>query len=99
MILGPGIFTQNSYAAMWLGVLLLLGVGGGRLGMVYGALFGAAHGVARFVGITRNMSRVACAHPSEVVLSSMRWRFLDGLFLIATVVLMGVWLLGRIIGS
>jgi hypothetical protein len=80
LILGPGVLTRNPFATMWLVPLSLALTGNALLGAATGAVAGLAHGVGRASGIMRNMKR--SPHYIELVLLSMRWRFIDGAILL-----------------
>jgi hypothetical protein len=86
-MLGPGLATRNPYAGIWLLPFLLGCLPGLVLAGAAGALVGAAHGAGRAFGIIHTMDS---SYAAQVVsLRLLRWRFVDGLVLMA----MGCYLL------
>ncbi len=83
--LGPGVLTVNPFAGMWLLPLLLLSSGPWKVAVAMGALAGSIHGAVRSIGVIRNV----CTECPEdrlddlLVRMPMRWRWFDGLGLLA----------------
>jgi hypothetical protein len=81
--LGPGLVTRNPYAGMWVAPLMLASTGSAKASIAAGALAGALHGLARGIGVIRNMRRQQCCENfAWLTLSFMRRRFVDGLVLL-----------------
>jgi hypothetical protein len=88
--LGPGLMTRNPLAGMWLLPLFLLQTGGAMAGLVAGAAAGALHGAGRAVGVIRQIRAGEHYDYYESTARMFRWRYLDGMLLLAVV---GVFLL------
>jgi hypothetical protein len=81
--LGPGLMTRNPLAGMWLLPLLLLQTGGVAAGLAAGAVAGAVHGGGRAVGVIRQIRAGADYDYYESTTRGFRWRYLDGVALLA----------------
>ena len=53
-ILGPGLITRNPYAGIWLLPLLIVLARNPLVMVLVGIGIGAAHGIARALGVLRN---------------------------------------------
>jgi hypothetical protein len=83
--LGPGLFTHNYYAGIWLVPIVVAMSGGVRQGALVGVLVGLTHGLARAIGILRLMPRLEeWERPAPIVLARMRWKAIDGVALLLT---------------
>jgi hypothetical protein len=83
-VLGPGFLTRNPYAGFGLLPIAVAAAGGVRAAIALAAAIGLAHGSGRALALLRDArpGRAAAADPMLLVLTSMRWRTLDGLFLL-----------------
>jgi hypothetical protein len=81
LYLGPGFLTRNPYAGFGMTVLLVGCAARPLAGLVVAAGAGAAHGSGRALALLRD-ARVRAADPFELLLTSLRWRMLDGLVLL-----------------
>ncbi|HEY2287910.1 MAG TPA: hypothetical protein VGH88_19385 [Streptosporangiaceae bacterium] len=82
-ILGPGFMTRNPYAGFGLLPIAVATAGSPRLAALLGAATGLAHGTSRALALLRDARpRRAALDPMRLVLTSMRWRTLDGLVLL-----------------
>jgi hypothetical protein len=79
LALGPGLLTRNPYAGMWLPLLILCIPGSPRMGLLLGLSVGSTHGLARSIGILLGGQTRS---PWSVVSEQLRWRTVDGLFLL-----------------
>jgi hypothetical protein len=85
LTLGPGLFTHNYYAGMWLVPMMVALSSDPRQGALVGALVGLTHGLARAFGILRLMPKLEeWERPVPIVLARMRWRTVDGIALMLT---------------
>ncbi len=85
--LGPGFLTRNPYAGFGM-IVVLVGCAGRPLaGLLAGAGAGVAHGFGRALALLRDGrvrdgrvrdGRVRAAEPFELLLTSVRWRMVDG---------------------
>ncbi len=84
-VLGPGLWTRNPYAGMWMVALALAAAEGASAGAVAGAVAGAAHGAVRAGGIVAEANRGdATGVPERLIARQYRWRYLDGVLLLFT---------------
>jgi hypothetical protein len=83
-ILGPGFLTRNPYAGFGLLPIAVATAGGVRPAALLGAAIGFAHAVGRALALLRDARpRPATApDPMGLVLTSIRWRTLDGFALL-----------------
>jgi len=82
-ILGPGFVTRNPYAGFGLLPIAVATAGGVRSAAVLGAVIGLAHAAGRALALLRDARpRLAAPDPMALVLTSMRWRALDGFALL-----------------
>jgi hypothetical protein len=81
-MLGPGFATRNPYAGFWLLPLLVASAHGVWPAAVLGAAIGLAHGTGRALALLRDAGPAAGADPMATLLTSMRWRVLDGVVLL-----------------
>ena len=82
-ILGPGFATRNPYAGFGLLPLAVAAVGSIPAGIALAAVIGVAHGTGRALALLRDARpRLAAPDPMALVLTSMRWRTLDGVALL-----------------
>jgi hypothetical protein len=81
LILGPGFLTRNPYAGFGALPLLVASAGGIRAGIALAAVVGTAHGAGRALALLRDAASPA-TDPFGMLLSSLRWRRLDGLLLL-----------------
>jgi hypothetical protein len=81
-MLGPGFATRNPYAGFWLLPLLVASARGVGPAAVLGAAIGMAHGTGRALALLRDAGPSAGADPMATLLTSMRWRVLDGVVLL-----------------
>ena len=82
-ILGPGFVTRNPYAGFGLLPIAVATAGGVRSAAVLGAVIGLAHAAGRALALLRDARpRRAALDPMRLVLTSMRWRTLDGFALL-----------------
>lgn len=82
-ILGPGLWTRNPYAGMWMVALALAASGGAAVGALTGAAAGAAHGAVRAAGVVAESNRGdANTVPERLITRQYRWRYLDGALLL-----------------
>jgi hypothetical protein len=78
-ILGPGFLTRNPYAGFGLLPIAVATAGGVRSAALLGAVIGLAHAAGRALALLRDARpRLAAPDPMALVLTSMRWRTLDG---------------------
>ena len=82
VVLGPGFLTRNPYAGFGMAVVLVGCAGHPAPGLAVAAVAGVAHGSGRALALLRDARR-RLADPFELLLTSMRWRMLDGLALLA----------------
>lgn len=82
--LGPGIVTRNPYASIWLLPLAIAFAPSAEVGAILGAVVGTGHGVARAVGVLANLRAREPEGPLILMGQQLRWRFVDGLLLLAT---------------
>lgn len=82
LILGPGFVTRNPYAGFWLALILLPAFVEPLTCAAVGAAIGGAHGLTRAVGILRNMRCSSSTSHLAVMSQGIRWRYLDGLYLV-----------------
>ena len=89
-ILGPGFLTRNPYAGFGMAVILVGCAGRLLPALVVAIGAGVAHGSGRALALLRD-ARVRVAEPFDLLLTSLRWRMLDGLALlmVAGVALVG----------
>jgi hypothetical protein len=81
LFLGPGFLTRNPYAGFGM-ALILVGCAGRPLpGLVVGIGAGLAHGSGRALALLRD-ARARAAEPFDLLLTSLRWRMIDGLALL-----------------
>ena len=81
LYLGPGFLTRNPYAGFGMTVVLVGCAGRPLAALLVAAGAGAAHGSGRALALLRD-ARVRAAEPFELLLTSLRWRALDGLALL-----------------
>jgi hypothetical protein len=81
LILGPGFLTRNPYAGFGVLPLLVASAGSLRAGIALAAAVGIAHGAGRALALLRDAASPA-DDPFTLLLSSLRWRRLDGLLLL-----------------
>jgi hypothetical protein len=83
-ILGPGFMTRNPYAGFGLLPIAVATAGGVRPAAALGAVIGLAHAAGRALALLRDARprRAAAPDPMALVLTSMRWRTVDGLALL-----------------
>jgi hypothetical protein len=81
LFLGPGFLTRNPYAGFGMAVVLVGCASRPVAGLVVAAGAGAAHGSGRALALLRD-ARVRTAEPFDLLLTSLRWRTLDGLALL-----------------
>jgi hypothetical protein len=81
-ILGPGFATRNPYAGFALLPLLVASVSGVRAAVALAAAIGLAHGAGRALALLRDAGPSAGRDPMRIMLTSMRWRVLDGVVLL-----------------
>jgi hypothetical protein len=81
VILGPGFLTRNPYAGFGLLPVLVACAGPPQAGIAAGLLIGVAHGSGRALALLRD-ARAIAAQPFDLLLTSLRWRVLDGLALL-----------------
>ena len=81
LYLGPGFLTRNPYAGFGMTVVLVGCAARPLAGLLVAAGAGAAHGSGRALALLRD-ARVRAADPFELVLTSLRWRMLDGVALL-----------------
>ncbi len=81
LYLGPGFLTRNPYAGFGMTVVLVGCAARPLAGLLVAAGAGAAHGSGRALALLRD-ARVRAADPFELLLTSLRWRTLDGLALL-----------------
>lgn len=81
LILGPGFLTRNPYAGFGMAVILVGCAGRPLPGLVVAVGAGVAHGSGRALALLRD-ARVRAAEPFDLLLTSLRWRVLDGLALL-----------------
>jgi hypothetical protein len=83
-ILGPGFMTRNPYAGFGLLPMAVATAGGVRAAALLGAATGLAHAVGRALALLRDARPrpAAAPDPMRLVLTSMRWRTVDGLILL-----------------
>ena len=81
LYLGPGFLTRNPYAGFGMTVVLVACAARPLTGLLVAAGAGAAHGSGRALALLRD-ARVRAAEPFELLLTSLRWRMLDGLALL-----------------
>ena len=84
-ILGPGFLTRNPYAGFGLLPVVIATAGGVRAAALLAAAIGLAHATGRALALLRDARpRPATApDPMQLVLTSLRWRTLDGFVLLA----------------
>jgi hypothetical protein len=85
-ILGPGFLTRNPYAGFGLLPVAVATAGGVRAAALLAAAIGLAHATGRALALLRDARpRPAAAPPDpmRLVLTSLRWRTLDGVVLLA----------------
>jgi hypothetical protein len=83
LALGPGLFTHNYYAGIWLIPMMLAFNGDAKQGAFVGALVGLGHGLARAVGILRLIPNLEeWERPATIILARFRWKLVDGLALV-----------------
>jgi hypothetical protein len=82
-ILGPGFITRNPYAGFAVLPLIVASATGVRAAAALGAAIGLAHGAGRALALLRDAGPSAGRDPIRIMLASMRWRALDGVFLLA----------------
>ena len=86
-ILGPGFLTRNPYAGFGLLPIAVATAGGVRSAALLGAAIGLAHAAGRALALLRDARpRPAVPDPMALVLTSMRWRTLDGFALLVIAV-------------
>ena len=86
-ILGPGFLTRNPYAGFGLLPIAVATAGGVRSAALLGAAIGLAHAAGRALALLRDARpRPAAPDPMALVLTSMRWRTLDGFALLVIAV-------------
>jgi hypothetical protein len=82
-ILGPGFMTRNPYAGFGVLPIAVAAAGNVRAAVTLAAATGLAHGTARALALLRDARPGrAAADPMALVLTSMRWRTVDGLVLL-----------------
>lgn len=82
-LLGPGLWTRNPYAGMWMVPLALAASSGAAPGALAGAMAGAAHGAVRAAGILAETNRRdASSVPERLIARQYRWRYVDGALLL-----------------
>ena len=79
--LGPGFLTRNPYAGFGMTVILVACAGHPLAGLVIAAGAGAAHGTGRALALLRD-TQMRAADPFDLLLTSLRWRILDGFALL-----------------
>jgi hypothetical protein len=83
LALGPGLFTHNHYAGIWLIPMMLALNGDAKQGAVVGALVGLGHGLSHAVGILRLIPNLEeWERPATIMLARFRWKLIDGLALV-----------------
>jgi hypothetical protein len=87
-ILGPGFLTRNPYAGFGLLPIAVATAGGVRFAALLGAAIGLAHAAGRALALLRDARPrpAAAPDPMGLVLTSMRWRTLDGFALLVIAV-------------
>jgi hypothetical protein len=95
LILGPGFLTRNPYAGFGILPLLVASAGSVRTGLALAAAVGTAHGAGRALALLRDAASPA-GDPFTLLLSSLRWRRLDGLLLLAVAATAIICLPGRL---
>jgi hypothetical protein len=84
-ILGPGLITRNPYAGIWLLPLLIVLARNPLLMVLVGIGIGAAHGIARALGVLRNRKRLESSCDAMFLLGAqLQWRCRDGILLLVT---------------
>jgi hypothetical protein len=83
--------TRNPYAGMWLLPLLLMLSHTTWEAMGIGMMIGLSHSIARALGTLHNYKHLGKNCSSKVVLTSWRWRLLDGLALLVVASLLLVY--------
>jgi hypothetical protein len=83
-MLGPGFMTRNPYAGFGLLPIAVAAAGNVRAAVTLAAATGLAHGTARALALLRDArpGRASAPDPMALVLTSMRWRTVDGLVLL-----------------
>jgi len=82
-VLGPGFMTRNPYAGFGLLPIAVAAAGSVRSAAALAAAAGLAHGTARALALLRDARPGRAApDPMALVLTSMRWRTVDGLVLL-----------------
>jgi len=81
LALGPGFLTRNPYAGFGMTVILVGCSGHPMAGLVVAAGAGVAHGTGRALALLRD-ARAQAAEPFDLLLTSVRWRMLDGFALL-----------------
>lgn len=82
-VLGPGLWTRNPYAGMWMVPLALAASGDAAVGALAGAAAGAAHGAARAAGVVAESNRAGASRvPERLIARQYRWRYADGALLL-----------------
>ena len=87
-VLGPGFMTRNPYAGFGLLPIAVAAAGSVRSAAALAAAAGLAHGTARALALLRDArpGRAAAPDPMRLLLTSMRWRLVDGVVLLVTAV-------------
>ncbi|MDQ3915674.1 MAG: hypothetical protein M3323_10160 [Actinomycetota bacterium] len=82
-ILGPGLWTRNPYAGIWMVALVLAASAGPAAGALAGAAAGGAHGAVRAAGVVAELNRGdAGGVPERLIARQYRWRYVDGALLL-----------------
>jgi hypothetical protein len=82
-MLGPGFMTRNPYAGFGLLPIAVAAAGNVRAAVTLASATGLAHGTARALALLRDARPGRAApDPMALVLTSMRWRTVDGLVLL-----------------
>lgn len=76
-ILGPGLATRNPYAGFGLLLIAVTAAGGPAAGALTGLAVGLAHAAGRALALLRDAPRPA-ADPIQLIITTARWRVLDG---------------------
>jgi hypothetical protein len=91
LYLGPGFLTRNPYAGFGMTVVLVGCAARPLAGLLVAAGAGAAHGSGRALALLRDArlrdarlrdAPARAAEPFELLLTSLRWRTIDGLALL-----------------
>jgi hypothetical protein len=81
-LLGPGLATRNQYAGFGLLVLAVAAVGSLRDSVLVAVAVGVAHAAGRAAGLLRDVRMIGTGDYMQAVVSTMRWRVVDGFALL-----------------